>query len=66
MGDPAVQDEVCERLQKLLGLSKAADLRKFIYWAVTQGQSFGKPLLFQPLPVQVQAFAFREIKKIQS
>ena len=45
--------------------TKSADLRKFIYWAVTQGQSFGKPLLFQPLPLQVQAFAFREIKKIQ-
>ena len=46
--------------------SKAADLRKFIYWAVTQGQKFGPPLLFQPLPQPVQAFAFREIKKIQS
>ena len=45
---------------------KAADLRKFIYWAVTQGQKFGPPLLFQPLPVPVQAFAFREIKKIQA
>lgn len=46
--------------------SKAADLRKFVYWAVTQGQKFGPPLLFEPLPVPVQAFAFREIKKIQS
>ena len=45
--------------------SKAADLRKFIYWAVTQGQRFGPPLLFQPLPKTVQAFAYREIKKIQ-
>ncbi len=45
---------------------KAADLRKFVYWAVTQGQKFGPPLFFQPLPVQVQAFAYREIKKIQS
>ena len=44
---------------------KAADLRKFIYWAVTSGQKFGPPLLFQPLPKQVQAFAYREIKKIQ-
>ena len=43
---------------------KAADLRKFVYWAVT-GQKFGPPLLFKPLPVTVQAFAFREIKKIQ-
>jgi phosphate transport system substrate-binding protein len=44
---------------------KAADLRKFVYWAVTRGQQFGPPLLFQPLPRTVQAFAFREIKKIQ-
>ena len=46
--------------------AKAADLRKFVYWAVTQGQKFGPPLLFQPLPVPVQACAFREIKKIQA
>jgi phosphate transport system substrate-binding protein len=48
------------------GAKNAADLRKVIYWAVTQGQKFGPPLLFQPLPVPVQAFAFREIKKIQA
>lgn len=46
--------------------AKAAELRKFTYWAVTQGQKFGPPLIFQPLPTQVQAFAYREIKKIQS
>jgi phosphate transport system substrate-binding protein len=46
--------------------SKAADLRKFIYWAVTQGQAFGPPLKFQPLPVQVKAYAYRQIKQIQS
>jgi phosphate transport system substrate-binding protein len=45
--------------------SKAADLRKFVYWAVTQGQKFGPPLWFVPLPKTVQAFAYREIKKIQ-
>ena len=45
--------------------AKAADLRKFIYWAVTSGQKFGPQLLFQPLPKPVQAFAYREIKKIQ-
>lgn len=44
--------------------AKAADLRKLVYWAVTQGQKFGPPLLFQPLPKPVQAFAYREIKKI--
>ena len=45
--------------------SKAADLRKFVYWAVTRGQQFGPKLLFQPLPKPVQAFAYREIEKIQ-
>ena len=46
--------------------SKSAELRKMVYWAVTRGQTFGKPLLFQPLPLQVQAFAFKQIKKIQA
>ena len=45
--------------------SKAVPVRKLVYWAVTQGQKFGPPLLFEPLPVTVQAFAYREIKKIQ-
>jgi phosphate transport system substrate-binding protein len=44
---------------------RAADLRKFIYWAVTRGQEFAQPLLFVKLPNTVKAFAFREIKKIQ-
>ena len=43
----------------------AGDVRKLVYWAVTQGQKFGPPLFFEPLPVTVQAFAYREIKKIQ-
>jgi phosphate transport system substrate-binding protein len=44
--------------------SKSAELKKMIYWAVTTGQSMGPPLLFQPLPLQVKAFAFKQIKKI--
>jgi phosphate transport system substrate-binding protein len=44
--------------------TKAAELRKLIYWAVTTGQKAGVPLLFSPLPQPVQAFAYREIKKI--
>lgn len=44
--------------------SKAAELRKMIYWTVTQGQKFGPPLLFQPLPKQVQAFDFKQLKLI--
>jgi phosphate transport system substrate-binding protein len=46
------------------GSSNAAELRKMIYWAVSQGQSYGKPLLFVPLPKQVQAFDYKQIKKI--
>jgi phosphate transport system substrate-binding protein len=46
--------------------SKAADLRKFVYWAVTQGQKFGPPLFFVPLPTSVKGYDYREIKKIQA
>jgi len=45
--------------------SKAADLRKFVYWAVTQGQKFGPPLFFVPLPTSVKAFAYRELAKVK-
>jgi phosphate transport system substrate-binding protein len=45
---------------------KAEDLRKFIYWAVTQGQKFGPPLFFVPLPATVKAFAYREIAKVKA
>jgi phosphate transport system substrate-binding protein len=45
---------------------KAADLRRFIYWDVTQGQKLGPPLFFVPLPDAVKGFVYREIKKIQS
>ena len=46
--------------------AKAAELRKLMYWFVTVGKKFGPPLIFDPMPKQVQAFAYREIKKIQS
>ena len=45
---------------------KAAEFRKFIYWAITAGQKFGPPLLFAPLPKPVLAFNYKQIKKIQS
>ena len=45
--------------------SKAAELRKFVYWAITSGQKFGPPLLFAPLPKSVLAFDYKQIKKIQ-
>ena len=45
---------------------KAQTLRQFVYWAVTQGQKFGPPLYFVPLPDNVKGFAYRKIKKIQA
>ena len=45
---------------------KAAELRKFAYWAVTQGQKFGPPLFFVPLPTPVKAYAYREIAKVKA
>jgi len=46
--------------------SKAADLRKFLFWAVTKGQTFGPRLLFQPIPKSVLVVAEKTISKIQS
>ena len=45
--------------------AKAADLRKFVYWAVTQGQKFGPPLFFVPLPTSVKAYAYRELARVK-
>jgi phosphate transport system substrate-binding protein len=46
--------------------SKAAELRKFVYWAITAGQKFGPPLLFAALPKSVLTFNYKQIKKIQA
>jgi phosphate transport system substrate-binding protein len=46
--------------------TKAADLRKFLFWAVTKGQTYGPKLLFQPIPKPVLVVAEKTIKKIQS
>ncbi len=46
--------------------SKAADLRKFVDWAVTKGQSFGPKLLFLPLPKAVQAAARHTLARVHS
>jgi len=46
--------------------TKAPLLRTFVYWAVTEGQKLGQPLLFSPVPRVVQAFAYRQIRKIQA
>jgi phosphate transport system substrate-binding protein len=46
--------------------SKAPDLRKFLFWAVTKGQTYGPKLLFEPIPKPVLVVAEKTIKKIQS
>ena len=44
---------------------KAAELRKFLFWAVTRGQSYGPKLLFQPIPHSVLVVAEKTITKIK-
>jgi len=48
--------------------SKAADLRRFVFYAVspTQGQKFGPRLLFAPLPKLVLVAAEKTLKQVQS
>ena len=45
---------------------KAAELRKFLFWAVTKGQTYGPRLLFQPIPKPVLVVAEKAITKIKS
>ena len=46
---------------------KAADLRRFVFYAVspTQGQKLGPKLLFAPLPKVVLVAAERTLKLVQ-
>jgi phosphate transport system substrate-binding protein len=46
--------------------SKAADLKKFLFWAVTKGQTFGPKLLFQPIPTSVLVVAEKTIKRLHT
>ena len=46
--------------------SKAAELRKFVFYALTQGQKLGPKLLFVPIPKPVLVAAERTLKKVQS
>jgi phosphate transport system substrate-binding protein len=48
--------------------NKAAMLRRFVFYAVnpSQGQKFGPPLLFAPLPTRVLVAAEKTLKKVQS
>jgi phosphate ABC transporter phosphate-binding protein len=52
-------------VQKSSG-SSAGDLKKLIGWAITKGQSFGPPIVFEPLPKAVVTFDKKQLKKIHS
>jgi phosphate transport system substrate-binding protein len=51
-------------VQKSSG-ANAANLRTLLNWAVTKGQSYGPPLIFEPLPKPVVTFDKAHIKQIQ-
>jgi ABC-type phosphate transport system substrate-binding protein len=44
----------------------AADLKRFITWALTKGQADGPQLLFSPLPKAVQRASLRTIALVHS
>jgi phosphate transport system substrate-binding protein len=46
--------------------SKAADLKKFIHWALTNGQTDGPALLFSPLPKPVLKASLKTIAQVHS
>jgi phosphate transport system substrate-binding protein len=52
-------------VQKSSGGS-AGNLKKLITWAVTKGQKYGPPIIFEPLPAPVVKFDKKQIKKIHS
>ena len=49
-----------------LRTSKAAQLRRFVAWAVTTGQQFGPRLLFSPLPKHVRKAAQTTLKRVKA
>jgi phosphate transport system substrate-binding protein len=49
-----------------LNSSKAADLRAFVFWALTKGQTFGPKLLFVPIPKPVLAAAEKTLKRVHA
>jgi phosphate transport system substrate-binding protein len=46
--------------------AKAKELRQFVYWALTAGNTYSKRLLFAPIPNVVLFAANRTLKKVQS
>ena len=52
-------------VQKSSGAT-AGNIKKLISWAVTKGQKYGPPIVFEPLPKAVVTFDKKQIKKIHS
>ena len=48
-----------------LSTPHAADLRKFVFWALTQGQKLGPPLRFVSIPKPVLVAAEKTLNKVQ-
>jgi len=46
--------------------AKAPQLKKFIFYALTQGQKFGVPLRFVPIPKVVLVAAEKTLNKIHT
>ena len=46
--------------------SNAADLRKFVFWALTGGQKFGVKLRYVPIPKQVLVASEKTLKKVHT
>jgi phosphate transport system substrate-binding protein len=45
---------------------KAPELKKFVFWALTKGQTFGPKLLFQPIPKSVLVVAEKSLKQVHA
>jgi phosphate transport system substrate-binding protein len=49
-----------------LQTGKAPELKKFVFWALTKGQTFGPKLLFQPIPKSVLVVAEKSLTKVHA
>jgi phosphate transport system substrate-binding protein len=52
-------------VQKSSG-GNAANIKKVLNWAITKGQSYGPPLIFEPISKSIVAFDKKQINKIHS
>jgi phosphate transport system substrate-binding protein len=46
--------------------AKAKELRRFVFWALTNGQQFGPKLLFVPIPKIVLAYSEKTLNKVHA